>query len=133
MKRESLVCGSCLAILAVLACLLAFGIYVGNEFVAAVRPRYAVQWTSAFVVEHLKVAPPKLMQNYSAACGLTDVEAFFLVQALKSDQTLDLGFIPRSLGFFTGLSVSRLAFIPSVSSALFLSQFGFTWVYSQVT
>lgn len=54
MKRESLARGSCLAILAAIACVLAFGIYIGFKFVEAVRPRYAVQWTSEFIIEHLK-------------------------------------------------------------------------------
>ena len=55
MKRQSLAGGICLAILIAIVCSLAYGIYFGIEFVGAtVGPRYALQWTSAFIVEHLK-------------------------------------------------------------------------------
>ena len=55
MKRQSFTYGICLAIFIAIVCGFVLYIYRGIEFVeATVRPRYAVQWTSSFIIEHLK-------------------------------------------------------------------------------
>ncbi|MEO2032145.1 MAG: hypothetical protein ABGZ35_08670 [Planctomycetaceae bacterium] len=75
-----------------LLCLTVYFVSFGPVFSYWVSRPYSSSGSNAtlrFYRPLFKAAPYGLMQKYSEACGLTDIEAFYLVQALKSDQPLE--------------------------------------------